>query len=469
MSLFQKASTRQSKLKIFVYGGYKTGKTMFGLSFSKAGRVAVIDTEGGTNLFGDLYDFDSLHAKDYGTVMQAIEEIKKDNGKTWQTVIIDPITVIWEMLQDAGIRLADARAKRNQQQGVIIDVVLTQRDWGILKRHYTQLMTMLIGLPVHVIIIARQKDITDSNGNKIGVTFDTEKRTAYIPDIILRLVNENGKYKAIVEGDRSRTYKVGQTIENPSYDAFAAIAERISTGAPTISQDDNQAAQATAKVLEQEFLSMPQGTPSPALPSVPSQSPAANSEAMVTDRQQTSIHKLCTALGRSEPDYRTLTFIAARELLTQLSMAYSESRQGEVENNAKKKPEPPATAHPKADPPSAQNITVQTLHAEVVKLAQAIGITPTWIEQSMDKWKETKQKDIAAYTLIRDKLKAPQSACDLWGSFHLLSGPVVQEYLRRQKSTVDNLYKALQSGEEGRGDILAAIRELIKEQTAATA
>jgi len=54
---------------------------------------------------------------------------------------------------------------------------------------------------------------------------------------------------------------------------------------------------------------------------------ATNADAMATDRQLTSIRKLCAALGRPEPELNTITFAGARDLLTQLSHAYSESRQ----------------------------------------------------------------------------------------------------------------------------------------------
>ncbi len=53
----------------------------------------------------------------------------------------------------------------------------------------------------------------------------------------------------------------------------------------------------------------------------------SSAEALATDRQITSIRKLCAALGRPEPDVADLTFAAARDLLTQLSQAYSEARQ----------------------------------------------------------------------------------------------------------------------------------------------
>ena len=67
----------------------------------------------------------------------------------------------------------------------------------------------------------------------------------------------------------------------------------------------------------------------PTIPTAPRPTavPAATAEALATDRQVTSIRKLCAALGRPEPDLATLTFAAARDLLTTLSHAYSEARQ----------------------------------------------------------------------------------------------------------------------------------------------
>lgn len=55
--------------------------------------------------------------------------------------------------------------------------------------------------------------------------------------------------------------------------------------------------------------------------------PAPDTEALATDRQIASIRKLCAALGRPEPETTALSFNAAREMLTQLSQAYSEARQ----------------------------------------------------------------------------------------------------------------------------------------------
>lgn len=59
----------------------------------------------------------------------------------------------------------------------------------------------------------------------------------------------------------------------------------------------------------------------------PAGATASTADPMATDRQMISIRKLCVALGRPDPDVSSLTFAAARDMLTQLSQAYSESRQ----------------------------------------------------------------------------------------------------------------------------------------------
>ncbi len=52
----------------------------------------------------------------------------------------------------------------------------------------------------------------------------------------------------------------------------------------------------------------------------------AASDALANERQVASIRKLCTALGRPDPDYSMLTYQAARVMLTELSAAYSDAR-----------------------------------------------------------------------------------------------------------------------------------------------
>lgn len=247
MTLFTKASKVERHLKVLVYGPSGTGKTKFALSFAAAGRIAVIDTEGGTALYGGKHEFDVLRTKDFATVMQAIAEMKADGGKTYAALVIDPITILWETLQDAGQQMVEKRASRQQGAG-LVDLALTQRDWGILKRQYKKLMTELANLPMHVVLTARQKDVTDSQGNIVKVAIDGEKSTTYTPDIVLRFKG-GAKYTVVVEKDRSEQFATGAEINSPTYATFAAATSR---GVAAPMPDDDAAATSTAALLSQE-------------------------------------------------------------------------------------------------------------------------------------------------------------------------------------------------------------------------
>jgi hypothetical protein len=345
-SLFQPASAVERRLKVLAYGPPGTGKTIFGLSFREAGRVAVIDTEGGTVLYGGKYPFDVIRTKDFARIMAAIEEMKRDGGKTFQTLMIDPITALWEILQQAGQQLAESRATRANAPGGVADVVLSQRDWGIIKRQYARLMTELVNLPMNVVITAWQKDLTDKDGNKIGVAPDGEKRTGYSPDIILRFTG--GKdYTAVVEKDRSGLYPLGTKLSGPTYASFARA---ISHGSAMLLPDDDAAATSTAQLLAPEMAqptptetapapratqptAQPAAAPArPAMPTPQVRATAGNvqtgADALATEKQLETITKLSTALKRPVHDAASLTFAAARELITQLSQAYNEMKQG---------------------------------------------------------------------------------------------------------------------------------------------
>lgn len=74
-------------------------------------------------------------------------------------------------------------------------------------------------------------------------------------------------------------------------------------------------------------MDRPRQDPPAARPAPRPPTPPSGSGSMATVRQIDSIRKLCTALGREEPDVASMTFVAARALLTELSAAYTAARQ----------------------------------------------------------------------------------------------------------------------------------------------
>jgi hypothetical protein len=248
---FTAATKVEKKLKVLVYGESGSGKTWFALTFP--GKVAVIDTEGGTELYGgrqDVQGFDVIRTKSFADVEQAVSFIEQDAGKTYQTLVVDPITVIWQVLQDAAMK------KYGTQAGT-----LSFQGWGVIKREYNRLFTRLANLPIHVVVTARLKEDYVKSGNDLtlaGVKPDAEKNTPYIFDIILRLENNGSRY-AVVEKDRSG--QLPGKIENASFNNLAPIADIHATGEKVTQPDVDEATASTAAVLPEIAEDQPPAPP----------------------------------------------------------------------------------------------------------------------------------------------------------------------------------------------------------------
>lgn len=267
MGMFTLATKAKKKAKVLVYGDAGSGKTLFALSWP---GVALIDTEGGADLYGGRYDFQVLRTKSLTDIVKAIDEIKRDNGKTVQTLVIDPITVVWQVLQEAGQQAAEDRATRYGRP--VDDVVLTQRDWGLIKRKLYAAMIDLANLPINVVLTSHLKDLTetkrDSRGQdvqtKIGEKPDAEKKTAYWCDVVIKLAVEKGEHVGYVEKDRSGLFKVGQRILNISYQHFVPLLETYATGAVVTQPHEDGAIHKDAALIA-EMETKPQSAPADAL------------------------------------------------------------------------------------------------------------------------------------------------------------------------------------------------------------
>lgn len=246
--MFQKASKVKKNLKVLVYGPSGSGKTHFALTFP---RPAVVDLEGGTDLFGNRFDFDVLHTKEYDEVIAAVEEVAANPAK-YETLVIDPVTVLWQVIMEAGQMMAEARAKRNRRDPN--EAVLTPRDWGMVKRRVNALYTRLVNMPCHVVVVGRIKDVNETRGNevvKVGEKPDAEKSTEYLFDVVIKLTVENGKRIGIVEKDRSGQLQ-GKRIQDPTFAVFSTILDATKEGAVIEHTNPDAAAETLAKELEKE-------------------------------------------------------------------------------------------------------------------------------------------------------------------------------------------------------------------------
>jgi len=243
---FKKAQNVEPKMKVLVYGASGVGKTFFALSGK--GKIAVIDTEGGTAHYAGregLQDFDVLPTKTYKDVKAAVEFVAA-NPETYATLVIDPLTVIWETLQDsAQIKRAAANAAKGRGSGIVEETDLEMLDWGRIKRQYKSLLTAIINLPIHTIVIAREKDETEKRGDqmvRIGSKPDCEKGTPYFFDSVLRMFIDGGARKMTVIKDRTGSNDAKSEIVDPTFDSVFAKALGVKGGVKRVQMDEAVAA-----------------------------------------------------------------------------------------------------------------------------------------------------------------------------------------------------------------------------------
>jgi hypothetical protein len=207
MSLFQPFPTGKGPVKALVYGEPGTEKTRRALKMP--GPRFVIDLENGASDYGDLVDpkvdrylATKSHAQVAAAVREAVELERRKPGSVG-TLIVDPITVVWQSLQAGHIaKVVRKSGGKTAPEDVQFDV----GAWGALKRLYGDLMTDILNAPFHCVLIARGADKVDSKGNKLGYGYDGEKSTRFL----MKLVIETHSDHDIVHKDRYGAAKEGR-------------------------------------------------------------------------------------------------------------------------------------------------------------------------------------------------------------------------------------------------------------------
>lgn len=269
---FRPAEQVAPKVKCLVYGASGIGKTY--LALTAPGRIAVIDTEGGTAFYpdrvgkGGLHQFDVLPTKTFAQVESALEFLRTSDHE-YESLVIDPVTVLYETLQEAAqVRRQDANKRRGR--GDTEDADLEQLDWQRIKRSYKRLMTDLVNLNLHVFVVAREREVSqERNGRQVVIGYrpDAEKSTSYYFDTVLRMVPaaKNGR-EVIVEKDRTGTLNLGAVVTAPT---FAKLFSRALKSDGTATRDlqsgedaaaiDAATTMAAAELEDKEELLTPLG------------------------------------------------------------------------------------------------------------------------------------------------------------------------------------------------------------------
>ncbi len=228
--------------KVLVFGKQGTGKSTFVGTFP---NINLVDTEDGqTYYLGKNKNIKGvMRTVSEKEVQETLDELNDEETlKTFDTIVIDSGTKLYENMQSAAYEVAESRARKQRSKGVDIDlddINISQRDWGHIKRWNQQLATSYIlfsEMGKWCVVTAHQKDeMRDATKAekkalgvdkiKIGEIPDLAKKAEHDFDIVIQTFTEETDegetvYKAKILKDRTGVTKRGDILENISFDIW---------------------------------------------------------------------------------------------------------------------------------------------------------------------------------------------------------------------------------------------------------
>lgn len=249
-------------MKVLAYGFEGTGKTLFALSFPD---IILIDTEAGSTFYLGGKEGENvkgvLRTQGYKKYEDALSEVARDWDKLeMQTLVTDSVTKLRQNLSDTVINVDVKRNKRNGMADAELNSNLSMRSWGkigeISKRH--QNIKIDLSNNVNIVDIAQAKEIKDDNQQVIDIRPDMDKSAPYDYDLKLFLFTKKDsdgttKFYARVDKDRTKKYKAGEIVENPSFELWSnTLGDSDNRVETNYSDDQKQDEEAYAEETEKD-------------------------------------------------------------------------------------------------------------------------------------------------------------------------------------------------------------------------
>lgn len=159
------------RLKLFMYGPAGVGKTTAAIQFPNS---YIIDSEKGTENYDKLIKSSGSVVFNTNDINEAIQEVKSllTEKHTYRTLVIDPITTLWNDL------LEKCEAKVGSDFG---------RHYGQANKTMKRLANLIMALDMNVVITAHAKKEYGQNLAVIGQTFEGWKQLDYWFDLVIEL------------------------------------------------------------------------------------------------------------------------------------------------------------------------------------------------------------------------------------------------------------------------------------------
>jgi GTPase SAR1 family protein len=245
----KKPEMKEKRLKMFVYGPAGVGKTMGAIQFPNS---YIIDTERGTDFYANTI------ARANSVVLQTLnpDDVKEElralltEKHAYKTLIIDPITQIYNATQEKWTRIFEKYAK-SDKDGEVQDFGM--RYWGKVKGDFKSIQRLMLALDMNVIVTSHQKDVYGTGFNKLGVTFDSMKGDDYFFDLVFQVERKNGALIAKTIKERAELGKNRFPADFEwSYDNFCKFygKEIIEKTTTPVEMATNEQIEAIKKLIE---------------------------------------------------------------------------------------------------------------------------------------------------------------------------------------------------------------------------
>lgn len=195
----KKPEVKEKRLKLFLFGPPGSRKTTSALQFPHS---VLIDMERGSEQYTKTINKAGsvvLETNNPDEVMAEIKSLLTEKHE-YRTLIIDPVTIYYQALQDKWSRIFEHHAKTEKEKEL---QDFGMRYWGRVKSEYKTFLRMLMQLDMNLIITSHQKDIYGANMQKVGIGPDSMKGDNYVFDYVFRLNVVGDKAIAITEKQRS--------------------------------------------------------------------------------------------------------------------------------------------------------------------------------------------------------------------------------------------------------------------------